>query len=438
MQDPADKIILIQDLFRLSQQFLIAKNQIYRRYFIKTTDLSHRMNIIVGARGIGKTTTLVQALLDHLLDPAENKKTTLESSNSNRILYLQADHFLMKNLSLYEIAEYFVQHGGEFLAIDEIHKYPTWSMELKSIFDTFEHLKILVSGSSALEISKGSHDLSRRGLVFRMAGLSFREFLEVELGISLEPASLNKILSDHVPLAQNIISQLTQPTQPTTILSAFKKYLEEGYYPYRQSLSSKVHYQMALEQNIHVTLESDLVAIYPELTGRSISRIKKLLSLIANQVPFVPNWNKMVSILELGDTRTLKQYFQYLESAELVLSLSSHSKKLKGLENPEKIFLNNPNLLYTLASQNPEIGTLRETFFANMLMFQHDLTLPSSGDFQVDEEFFFEVGGAKKSFEQLENTGNSANHTQKKFVVSDNIEIGFGQRIPLWLFGFMY
>jgi len=426
-----DNPMLIEDLFRLSQQFLIAKNQAYRRYFIKTTDLSHRMNIIVGARGIGKTTTLVQVLLDHV-----QSKNDPELAQSTRILYLQADHFLMKTLTLYEIAEYFVQHGGEYLAIDEIHKYPHWSMELKSIFDTFEHLKILVSGSSALEIAKGSHDLSRRALVFRMAGLSFREFLEIEQGISFNPITLQDLLGQHASIAQDILGRLAHSTatEQTTVLSAFKKYLEEGYYPYRQSLNSKAHYQMALEQNIHVTLESDLVAIYPELTGRSISRIKKLLSLIANQVPFIPNWSKMVAILELGDVRTVKQYFQYLESAELVVGLSSHSKKLKALENPEKVFLNNSNLLYTLASQSPEIGTVRETFFASMLTVQHDLTLPSSGDFQVDDEFFFEIGGAKKSFQQLAENAN----LQKSFVVADNIEVGFGQRIPLWLFGFLY
>ena len=417
----------IEDLFRLSQQFLVAKNQQYRRYFIEKTDLSHRMNIIIGARGIGKTTTVIQSLLDH----ADGEIA------SQKILYLQADHFLMKNHKLYEIAEYFTQHGGEYLAIDEIHKYPEWSMELKSISDTFENLKILASGSSALEISQGSHDLSRRALVFRMHGLSFREFLEIEYGLVLEAIELKKLISGHIALAQELINLLAEKS--IQILPAFKQYLEEGYYPYRRSLNSREHYQITLEQNIHVTLESDLVAIHPELTGRSIARVKKLLSWIANQVPFMPNWSKIAMLLELGDTRTVKQYFQYLESAELIMSFGSQSKKLKALETPEKIFLNNPNLIYALCSDDPEIGTVRETFFSNMLTCDHDVTVPAPehGDFMIDQKFIFEIGGAKKSFEQFSNIKDEEER-KKAFVAADNIEIGFGQKIPLWMFGFLY
>ncbi len=429
---------MLDELFQLSRQFLVIKNQEYRRYFINKTDLSHRMNIVMGARGIGKTTTLIQSLLDYAEVNTDSSggsssrnlgKSPIENS---KILYLQADHFLMKDKKLYEIAEYFSQHGGEYLAIDEIHKYPDWSMELKSIFDTFLDLKILASGSSALEIARGSHDLSRRALVYRMYGLSFREYLEIEYGFDFNNKSelkLKDLVENHEVLAREILTQLE--SQQVKVLVAFKSYLKEGYYPYRKSLNSEEHYRMALEQNIHVTLDSDLAAIHPELTGRSIAKIKKLLSFIANQVPFSPNWTKVASILELGDLRTVKQYFHYLEAAELILGLGSQSRKLKGLETPEKIFLNNSNLIYALASDSPEIGTVRETFFSNILMAEHEVTLPKSGDFQVDQEFTFEVGGAKKSFDQIAGIPNS-------FLVVDDIEVGFKQRIPLWLFGFLY
>lgn len=410
---------MLGELFGLSRQFLSLKNQSYRRYFIRRTDLSHRMNILIGARGVGKTTTLIQSLLDSVAGDLQSPK----------ILYLQADHFLMKNLKLYEIAEYFVQHGGKYLAIDEIHKYPDWSMELKSIFDTFEELRIFASGSSALEIAQGSHDLSRRALVYRMQGLSFREYLEMRYSVSLPAIPLDTLLTEHLSSTQSILSTLSAKREK--VLPAFKAYLREGYYPYSQSLNSVEHYKMALEQNVHVTLESDLTAIYPELTGRSIGRIKRLLSFIANQVPFTPNWTKIAGVLELGDIRTVKQYFQYLEAAELVLTFGSQSKKFKSLENPEKIFLNNPNLMYALASSLPEVGTLRETFFANMLMCDHDVTIPGRGDFQVDQGPVFEIGGAKKGFEQLQ-------ESEKGFVAADDIEVGYDRKIPLWLFGFVY
>ncbi len=410
---------MLGTLFPLSQQFLSLKNQPYRRYFIRRTDLSHRMNILIGARGIGKTTTLIQSLLDYVS----------QEIHSPKILYLQADHFLMKNLSLYEIAEAFIQHGGEYLAIDEIHKYPDWSMELKSIFDTFETLKILASGSSALEISKGSHDLSRRALLYRMQGLSFREYLEMTYSLSLEAFSLSNLWREHETRAKNIISSLKD--KKLKVLSVFKDYLQEGYYPYRPELASRDHYKMILEQNVHVTLESDLVAIYPELSGRSIGKIKKLLSFIADQVPFTPNWTKIAGVLDLGDTRTVKQYFQYLESAELILSFGSQSKKFKGLENPEKVFLNNTNLMYALVSNTPEIGTIRETFFSNMLICDYELTLPNKGDFQIDQEAVVEIGGAKKGFAQLSEVENG-------WVAADDIECGFKRKVPLWLFGFLY
>lgn len=407
------------ELIELSRHFLEVKNQLYRRYFIQETDLSHRMNIVVGPRGVGKTTTLVQ----HLLDYVDGDRF------SDKILYLQADHFLVGDLSLYDITERFVLSGGQYIAIDEIHKYPDWSIELKSIYDTFTQLKIFASGSSALEIHKGSHDLSRRALVFNMQGLSLREYLELTANIQLPEYSLEQVLSQHEKISSELI--VTLKKSAIKILPVFSNYIQYGYYPYLFDLKKPELYYMALEQNIHLTLESDLAAIYPHLTGNSIRKIKQLLTFIAGAVPFIPNWNKIKSIVDVGDIRTLKNYFKYLEDAGLVRAISKNSSKLSKIESQEKIFLDNPNLIYTLSIQIPNTGTVRETFFLNMLMKDHKIAFPNNGDFNVDNQHLFEVGGRKKDFSQIKGHDNA-------FIAADNIEHGSGKKIPLWLFGFIY
>lgn len=332
----------------------------------------------------------------------------------------------MGNHSLYEIADEFVKMGGELLCIDEIHKYHNWSKELKSINDTFKELQLLVSGSSALEIHKGSHDLSRRALVYKMKGMSFREFIEMKFDVELKSFSLDEILLNHQPLAQEIMDELAQKNEK--ILPLFKAYLEVGYYPYYFEYNNKEQFYMALEQNIHTTIESDLLAIYPALTGNSIKKLKSLLKVISASVPFVLDMKKLKNIIGVGDERTLKNYLKYLEDAGLIKMLMKHSKGLASIEKPEKIYLDNANLLFT---SKADIGTVRETFFMNQLSKDHTLIAPKNGDFLVDECLTFEVGGKNKSFKQIKDIQNS-------FVASDEIERGFANRIPLWLFGFLY
>jgi len=334
---------------------------------------------------------------------------------------------LLGDHSLYEIADVFVKMGGELLCIDEIHKYPHWSRELKSINDTFRDLKLLVSGSSALEIHKGSHDLSRRALVYKMKGMSFREFIEMKLGsIDLKSYSLDELLSEHQTIAQSIMDVLSKKEEK--VLPLFAEYLEVGYYPYYFEYNNKAQFYMALEQNIHMTIESDLLAIYPSLTGNSIKKLKSLLKVISTSVPFVPDMKKLKTIIGVGDERTLKNYLKYLEDAGLIKMLMKSSKGLGSMEKPEKIYLDNPNLLFTAKAN---IGTMRETFFINQLSKDHEVIAPKSGDFLVDEKFVFEVGGKGKSFVQIKDMKNS-------FVASDEIERGFKNRVPLWLFGFLY
>ena len=411
---------MIEELFRLSQNFIRINNREYVRYFLRTYPLKNRFSFVVGQRGVGKTTAIIQ----HILSSYKNDIFT------NSALYIQADHFLVGNHSLYEIAEQFYNLGGEMICFDEIHKYSNWSTELKSIYDTFPKLTIVASGSSALEIYKGSHDLSRRAVVYKMFGMSFREFIEIELGINLKSAGLENIINNHQRIADSITTAVEKKGKK--ILALFKSYLEYGYYPYFREYKNRELFYLTLEQNIHTTLESDLIAIYPSLSGNSIKKIKKLLMIIASSVPFTPDLKKLKTTLDVGDERTLKTYLKYLEDAGIILTVSKGGKGLRELEKPEKIYLNNPNLIHAISSRMPlEIGNLRETFFLNMVETSHKVSSPAQGDFLVDGRYTFEIGGKNKDFSQIKDIKNS-------FLGVDNTEIGVGNKIPLWLFGFLY
>jgi predicted AAA+ superfamily ATPase len=406
----------MDDLYRLSRTQLAFFNRPYRRYFLAAQNLDHRLCIILGQRGIGKTTAMVQ----HLLDVAG------QDPLSEAILYVQADHFLIRDRRLYDIAEHFVNLGGRAICFDEIHKYPRWSLELKSITDTFAGLKVLASGSSALEIYKGSHDLSRRALQMRMWGMSLREYAELSLGIALPAYPLDRMLSDHVRIAHEVVDKLADHK----ILALFRSYLRHGFYPFYFEDRNETVFAQLLNQNLHTTLESDLIAVQPALTGNSIKKIAILLRIISASVPFVPDFKKLTELTEIGDQRTLKTYLKYLEDSGLISGLGRSGRGLRGLEKPEKIYLNNPNLIHALTPDAVR-GTIRETFFMNALGAMHTLKAPPKGDFLVDDTYLFEVGGKNKSFAQIKDIENS-------FLAIDDIETGFGNKIPLWLFGFLY
>ncbi len=410
---------MLEELRQLSQGFLKLKNSPYRRYFIQSQPFKHRLSLLLGQRGIGKTTTLVQFLLDKvsqdLYDPS--------------ILYVQADHFLMGTTSLYEIADEFSAMGGKYIAFDEIHKYPNWSQELKSIYDTFPKLTVVTSGSSALQVYQGSHDLARRAIKYHMVGLSFREFLELYVPIELKALELSTILQHHEQYADEIIKALEEKNHK--VLPLFQYYLKYGYYPYFLELPNKELYVITLVQNLQSTLEADLTAIYPHLNGLSITKLKELLLFIAKSVPFTPNWNNIKEILDVGDTRTLKTYFSYLEDASLIRSLGKENHKLDHLKHSEKVYLDNPNQMNAFSQEDPHIGTERELFFLTMVSERHHVKLPPKADFLVDSTYLFEIGGRKKSSEQIIGEHNA-------FLAIDSIENGIGKKIPLWLFGFLY
>lgn len=403
---------MISKLMQESKKFLTRHNLPYQRYFIKNKSIQHRLTIITGQRGIGKTTTIAQYMHEH---------------NDKKSLYVSMDSFLIGSLSMYEIAEIFEQEGGELLCFDEIHKYSNWSQELKSIYDNFPKLAIVASGSSALEINKGSHDLSRRAHILKMHGMSFREYLELTLNIDLPVIKLNDILSTHEDIVFKITEKLEQLNE--RIIPLFKHYLKVGYYPYSLDINNDDIFFDTLKQNIHISISYDLLSVYPSLDGNSIKKLNLLLNIIMQSVPFVPVIEKLKTSLEIGDGRTLKEYFLKLEDAGVIkLLMKSSSKGLQQLEKPEKIYLDNTNLLNITDSN---IGTVRETFFLNTTSQTHEVTYPAKGDFLVDNKYLFEVGGRNKGFNQIKDIENS-------FVACDDTEIGYGNKIPLWLFGFLY
>jgi predicted AAA+ superfamily ATPase len=411
---------MIEEIVRLSQDFIRLSNRDYVRYFLKANRLDNRFSLIVGQRGVGKTTAIIQ----HLVASYRNDPFT------DKALYIQADHFLLGRRSLYEIAEEFHHLGGELICLDEIHKYPDWAAQLKSINDTFPKLNIIASGSSALEIYRGSHDLSRRAVVYRMNGMSFREFIEMTQETELRSFNLGDILKNHQQISHDIIGALEKKGKK--ILALFREYLEYGYYPYFQEYKNKKLFHITLEQNVHTTLESDLIAIYPSLSGASVKKMKKLLAIIAASVPFTPDLKNLKNTLDVGDERTLKTYLKYLEDAGIILTVSKSGRGLRELEKPEKIYLNNPNLIHAIAGRTPaETGNIRETFFLAMTHALHKVTAHAQGDFSLDGKYIFEVGGKNKGPGQIKGSKNS-------YLAIDNIEIGVGSRIPLWLFGFLY
>ncbi len=412
---------MLTELFRNSHQFVKNNNFKYKRYFIKHENLEHRLSIILGARGIGKSVTIAQYMSKY--------------TGTNKALYISLDDIFNLNLSIYEIAEEFELQGGKLLCLDEIHKYDRWSMELKKIYDNLPTLQVVASGSSALEIHKGSHDLSRRAIVYKMVGMSFREFLGLYHKFDFEKLFFNDMLKNHLNIADSIVDKLKLNEQK--ILPLFKDYLKFGYYPYFKSMPNEALYFKTLKQNINTTIESDLLNIFPSLNGKSIKKIKLLLSIISESVPFTPTLKKLKEAIDIQDDRTLKEYLYRLDDAGLIKLLMKSSLSFKNLDKPEKIYLENTNLMFT---KEPNIGAIRETFFLNQLSNYYDIKdsfdtkgvyASKQGDFLVDDKYLFEIGGKNKSFKQVKDMPNS-------YVVADDIEVGFGNKIPLWLFGFLY
>jgi len=388
------------------QHKIFQKNNIaYERYFHKTINLNQKLIGIVGARGVGKTTFLIQYL----------KKLDIPFSKK---LYISADTINIP--SLFSVAEAFSKEEGEVLVIDEIHKYHGFEKELKMIYDILD-LKVIFSGSSALKINNAKADLSRRALLYHVYGLSFREFIELKKGISLESFGLDEILKGHIDIAYDLLEKFN-----LTLL--FREYLKSGYYPFY--FEDQENYLVRLNETVNTVIEVDIPSVFP-IEYDSISNIKKLVRLICSSQPYTPNMNELLQRMGMGDNyKGLYRFLDYLHKAKILNVMRAKTKGDNIFTKPEKIYLNNTNLHAAYCDKSQK-GTIREVFFASMMMDRYDLSIPTKGDFLVNDRYIFEVGGSSKGFKQIKDLPDS-------FVVADDIEIGSGNKIPLWLFGFLY
>lgn len=379
----------------------------FTRFLLEKIDWSQRLIAINGSRGAGKTTLLLQYAKKYL-------------SADGTSLYISLDDLYFMEHSIRELAEEFYLSGGKVLLLDEIHKYPNWSRELKLIYDDFPDLKVVFTSSSILEIYKGESDLSRRAVSYLLPELSFREFIELEAGISFPVISLEQALNDHVEIAAQVVNSI----QPVAL---FQKYAKWGAYPFfKEGIDI---YPEKLRKTVQLILEVDLMAV-ENMDYETIFKLKKLIRLIANSVPFTPNVSELSQ--KTGISRpSLLRAFELLDRARILQILHKPNAGVGALTKPEKLYLANSNLAYALGEENASVGTVRETFFSNQLKVVSNVNLADKGDFIVNEKWRFEVVGKNKAGNQIKDLPNS-------FLVKDNIEIGVKNSIPLWLFGFLY
>ncbi len=399
----------MESLFYYNQILVSRVSLDFKRALYEVVNWNQRMIAISGARGVGKTTLMLQ----------RQKET---AAPSNRSLYVSMEHPYFYNHSLFDLADKFYRSGGRFLFADEVHKYANWSRELKVIYDLFPELNIVFSASSALDIYRGEADLSRRVATYLLPGMSFREFLTMKKLWSEKAISLEDILDSHLRISADVIAR-----EDLLILPLFKEYLKNGYYPFMSNLTPD-EYAIRLNQVINTILDTDM-AYSSGYTPSTALKLKKLLGILAESVPFQPNVAELARKLNISRD-TIYHYLKYLEKALLITSLHARGKGMSLLQKPEKLYLENTNLSYAL-SMEPDKGSLRETFMLNQLInSKQEVGYPKEGDFSVGE-CIFEIGGGQKKRKQIATA-------EKGYVVADDILTGTGNKIPLWLFGFLY
>lgn len=371
----------------------------FHRYLYDEINWESRLIGILGARGVGKSTLILQHIK--------------AAANPEKHIYITAENLWFSKHTLLEFADSFSNSGGEYLYIDEIHKYAGWSRELKLIYDLHPRLHVVFTGSSVLDIKKGESDLSRRAILYKLEGLSFREYIALRYGIKVPSYSLDEIIANKVDVAE-----LEYP------LAVFKEYLATGYYPFFMH----DNYLVRLSQIVVQTVESD-IPIYAGMHVSTARKLRMLLSIICGIAPMKPNMSSLAQELD-ASKNSIPDYLNYLESAGMIGLLRDDTKGLRSLGKVEKVYLDNTNLMYALASSEPNVGNVRETFFFNQMKVRNNVLASRISDFSIGD-MTFEVGGAKKGKKQIA----SAQHG---FVVKDDIRHGFGNVIPLWHFGMNY
>jgi len=398
----------MENLFQFSISRIYSVNLKFKRYLWNKINWKNRLIAITGARGVGKTTMLLQHIKSNLM------------AGPDEILYVSLDDLYFSKNTLVDLSGEFVKRGGKYLFFDEVHKYKNWSQEIKNIYDYFPTLNIVITGSSALDIYRGKADLSRRAILYRMNGLSFREFIELKYSHTFPVLSLEEIVKN--PSAY--ISHKLLKIKPVKL---FEEYIQQGYYPF--FTEGEEEYYVRLKQIVNHILDSDLPAV-ENMDFNSVHHLRKLLSVLSEVVPFKPNILKLSR--QTGISReTLLRYLYLLERADLLMLLQSSVKGISKMNKPEKVYLNNPNLFYALTQGQVNSGSIRETFFYNQMHVDHQLLYTSAGDFMTDGKFTFEVGGKNKTQKQITGIKNA-------YIAADNIENVYQNRIPLWLFGFLY
>lgn len=379
----------------------------FSRFLINNINWQNRLIAIKGARGAGKTTLILQYIKQNF-------------KNLEDVLYVSMDELFFQENDLVDLAAKFSLNGGKYLFLDEVHKYPNWSREMKLIYDHHPDLNIVFTSSSILEIYKSESDLSRRTVSYTLPEMSFREYLELSEGMKMSSCNLEDILTHHVELSAEIVNKIKP-------IPAFTKYNKYGAYPY--FIEGREEFQQKLINIINLVIEVDILAV-ENIDFNQVTKIKKLLYAIATSVPFTPNISKLAEKIQISRPSLLKA-LSYLDKARLISMVNKPAKGIGALTKPEKIYLNNTNMINTIGTSNVNIGNIRETFFFNQVNVSNKVNLSDKSDFLVNDKFTFEIGGANKTKKQISGIPNS-------FIVKDDIEYGVNNIIPLWLFGFLY
>ncbi len=371
----------------------------FHRYMFDQISWESRMFGLVGPRGVGKSTMILQYIKEH--------------RNSKHILYIAADHLYFSSHTLIETMDEFAKEGGEQIFIDEIHKYENWSRELKQIYDSYPDLKVGFTGSSVLDIYKGFSDLSRRAPVFMMQGLSFREYLQLFHDIKVPVYTLDDVLA--------LKAKVADVSHP---LPLFRDYLQRGYYPF----SGESDFGIRLRQVINQTMEVDIPQ-YANMNASTGRKLKKLLAVIAQSVPFKPVMDSLATVVGVS-RNVLPDYFLYMEQAGMIGQLRDDTGGIRGVGKVEKVYLDNTNMAYLLGGDAADVGNIRETFFFSQMRVVSDVISSHISDFEIAGKTF-EVGGKNKGKKQL-------SEAKEGYVVKDDIEFGSSNIIPLWAFGLLY